>query len=221
MPLVRLILGMASLLACVACDRAAGSTKLIEVTISVRADRSVPLSGVPVRVDGDLAGRTDRAGLLRIELASSLRREVRLEPICPEGYRQPDRPSVLRLLSYTGEDAHSGLELELTCRPARRRAVFIVRAIGAPGIPIRLDGDVVERTNRDGVAHFSRSALPGTEYLVELDAAEHPELLPRRTAHRFELPDRDELFVVEQKFEPGRPARKSRVLPRPRIIRIE
>lgn len=220
-PLVRTILCTVGLLLPLACVAATGSSQPVDIVVSVTADSDVPLGGVPVRVDGEVAGQTSVDGLLRISVSSSLRREVRLEPVCPDGYLQPDEPSILRLRSYGREDAGSSLELELICRPALRSAVFIVLAVEGPRVVIRLDGEVVAHTNDDGVAHFARSARAGTKYLLELDASEHPGLLPRSTAHRFELPERNEIFVVEQKFELHREVRKSRAPRRPRIIKIE
>lgn len=221
MPVARAALAAVGLFVSSACDLSAGSTRVVHVRVRVTADSGTPLSGVPVRVDDDVAGRTGSAGFLLVELSAATRREVRLEPVCPEGHRQPDGPSVVRLRSYSGKGARTNLEIELTCRRARRRAIFIVRAINAADIAVRLDGEVVARTNPDGIAHLSRSAAAGTEYLIELDASEHSNLLPRSTMRRFELPDRDEIFIVEQRFERDGMKRESRRHRRPRIFRIE
>jgi hypothetical protein len=192
----------------------------IQVEISVEADPGVPLSGVPVRVDGESVGRSDSRGLLRTTVFGRPGQLVRFGQDCPEGHRAPAEGAALRLRKYDVGDATRSLEVKLECRPEARLAAFVVRAPNAPNIPVLVDGEIVARTNGAGVAHFSRLAPAGTEYLVELDARDYPALLPRTTSHLLTLPDFNELFVIDQTFEKRKKAGSSRATRR-RIIKIE
>ena len=98
--------------------------------------------------------------------------------------------------------------------------LLMVPSLLSAGVPILLDGEPVARTNGSGVAHFSIRGAPGTEYIVELETRERPRLRPRSPTHLFTLPDADEIFVINQAFDPEKePRRRGR---RPtRITKIE
>ena len=205
---------------CGGCEEAAPLPSGLDLAISVEADPGVYLSGVPIRVDGNPVGRSDSNGILLVNLRGSPGRLMRFEHDCPDGHRAPARPEELRLRRYEHGELTSPIEVSLTCRPEARLAVFVVRAINGPNLPVSLDGEVAARTNGVGVAHFSKLAPPGTEFLVRLDAEEFPSLLPQNASHLVALSDSDEIFVIDQAFEGGKKRAAARAARR-RIIKIE
>lgn len=202
------------------CEEAAPLPSGLGLAISVEADPGVYLSGIPVRVDGDPVGRSDSNGMLLVNLRGSPGRVIRFEYDCPEGHRAPARPQELRLRRYEHGKLTSPIEVSLTCRPEARLAVFVVRATNGPNLPVSLNGEVAARTNGVGVAHFSKLAPAGTEFLIRLDAEEYPSLLPQNASHLVALSDSDEIFVIDQAFEGGKKRAAARGARR-RILKIE
>lgn len=192
----------------------------VALQIVVESDPGIYLEGVPVRVDGLAVGRTSRAGALRTTLSSRAGRVVRVEHECPRGHAQPSSQKLLRLKAYRSGETPESIELKLVCRPTTRVGAFLVHAIGGPGLPVLLNGQVIARTSEHGIAHFSASGTAGTEYHVQIDASGSPNLMPRRTSHVFVLPDSHELFAVDQVFETRTGGGRARFR-RPRILKIE
>ena len=203
------------------CHEAASTPPSVPIVVSVEADPGVYLSGVPVRVDGELLGRSDSDGQLRTELRGHAGRLFRLEHDCPEGHKALQDTAELRLRRYADSRRAPPIEVKLTCRPEARLAVFVVRAANGPDLPVLLNGEVVARTNETGVAHFSELVPAGTEMLVQLDAREHPSLHPNTSSHLVTLPDFDELFLITRSFEKTGKSGQAPRRARPRIIKIE
>jgi hypothetical protein len=192
----------------------------VHIEVSVAADPGVPLDDVPVYVDGEPIGRSNAVGELRATIRGRPGQLLRFDHDCPRGHRPPTKPVALRLRSYRARKTIPPIEVELRCRPELRLAVFVVRATNGPSLPVLLDGELVGRTNRLGIAHFSKSVPAGSELLVQLDASARPALLPRRASHVVTVPDSHELFVINQSFEILKAQRRPRVS-RHRIIKIE
>jgi hypothetical protein len=147
---------------------------------------------------------------------------LRIEHDCPDGHEAPSKPKILRLRRFEAFDGSEpdAMEITLRCEPTKRLAAFIVRAKNGPDLPVHLNGERVALTNGSGVAHFSTRGAPGTDYTVELDTREHPQLLPQLPTHLFTLPDADEVFVLNQSFDvKSEPRRRGHR--RARITKIE
>jgi hypothetical protein len=203
-----------------ACQSSPAALVPLGLEVAVQSDHGVRLSGVDVLIDGEVAGKTSKGGVLATVVWSRPGLSHRVEPECPSPKFESAVPTVLRFRSYSPDATQAPLELSLTCRPAERLAAFLVKAINGSGLPVLLNGEVVATTNEDGIAHFSASGRPGSEYLVQIDASEVPRLLPRTLSQAFVLPDSHELFVIEHSFE-LRPAAAQTRARRSRIIKIE
>ena len=186
----------------------------------VESDPGLTLSDIPVYVDGEVAGRTDRHGVIRVSLFRRPGDIVTVSPACPEGHRLVEPVTAFRVRRYRKISESSAIQLRVRCHPSVRLAAFVVRAKNGPGINVLLDGVAVATTDANGIAQFSAIAAPGTEYIVQLDAASRPLLLPRRTSHAFIAPDADEIFLVHQVFHSRAPDKRARPS-RQRIIKIE
>ena len=192
----------------------------LQLEAIVESDPGLPLRGIPVYLDGVLIGESDALGRVSTSAEANSRHQLTLTHRCPEGHHETEPSRIVRVRRYRVERSPHGIRVHLRCKPSSRRAVFVVRANNGPGVRVRLDGEHVATTDSSGLAHFSRRGSPGTEYLVELDAAEDSALRPRRSAHVFRLPDSDELFIVDQAFR-TRGVASMHEPRRQRIIKIE
>lgn len=202
-----------------ACQQGARAGTPVLLEIVVEADPGAPLSAVPIRVDEERLGNTNADGTLRVPIIGEPGRVLRIAHDCPSGHRAPRKWASIRMRRYHS-DRPAPIQVKLQCRPLTRIAAFVVRAKNGANLPIRVNDEVVATTNSSGVAHFTKSSLPGTEYLVELDASGDPTLLPRSAVTQVRLPDANELFVIAPSFQSVDPARKRRQSRR-RIIKIE
>jgi hypothetical protein len=194
------------------CARGSTSERSFAVVFVVESDPGIRIGRAQVFVDRKPIGKTDPDGVVQMKIVGQPRQLLRVEHDCPDGHEDPLEPKMLRLRSFEGVDPSSTLAMEITlrCPPEKRLAAFIVRAKNGSDLPVLLDGEKVARTNGSGVAHFSASGAVGTEYVIELDTTERPQLLPQFPTHLFTLPDADEIFMVNQPFdlEKERPRRR-------------
>ena len=201
------------------CHRGAAAIIPVFLEIVVEEDAGMRLSAIPIRIDGEAAGRTNGDGTLRVPVFRQPGRVLRVTHDCPAGHHAPNPGVSVRVRRYELTQSEA-LRIKLRCRPLSRLAAFVVRAKGGAALPVLLNGERVATTNAAGIAHFSRSAPPGTEYRVEVDAREHPALLPRSAAMLVRLPDSSELFVIAPTFQSSNRRNKAGARRR-RIIKIE
>jgi len=204
------------------CERPPAAERPFSVVFVVESDPGVRLPRTHVFVDGEPVGESNSDGWIDTKINGQLGQQLRISYECPDGHEAPSELKTLRLRKFEGvhRSQPHAMEITLRCRPLKRLAAFVVRASKGPDLPVLLDGERVARTNGWGVAHFSVRGAPGTEYTVELGTAEHPELLPRSPTHLFNLPDADEIFVINQVFNvEKKPRRRGRR--RTRITKIE
>lgn len=195
-----------------ACSAGHDSPFATSVTFVVESDPGLRLGGVTVYLDGRPLGETDSSGMLKTDISDRVGSPLRLEHDCPNGHEVPSGPKLLRLRPFDGLDASNAgpLQITLRCRPKHRRAVFIVRTMNGDNLPILLDGEVVAETNSSGIAHFSTSARPRTDFLVQLDTHGRPELRPKTPSHLRALSGGDQIFLIDQAFEQRREPRRKR-----------
>ncbi|MGB0680230.1 MAG: hypothetical protein ACPGUV_11255 [Polyangiales bacterium] len=138
---------------------------------------------------------------------------------CPTGYRTPKTQPALRLRQVrpaAGGGKTAPLEIELHCRPRLRQLALIVRAQGAPSLPVIVDGERRGQTNAAGVAHLAFARPPHSRVRVHLDTSAHPKLHPQAPSRHFQLHDADQLAVFDQRFTPPPPKRRRTHRRRPR-----
>lgn len=204
------------------CQARSAPAPAIEVVFVVESDPGLRLGNVHVALEGKTLGKTDSDGVLRAKVDGKPGQRFKVAHVCPIGHVAPSAPKFLRLRKFdgTGESQSEGLKITLRCKPEKRLAVFIIRAKNGADLPVLLNGQTVAQTNSSGVAQFSTSARPGTDFVVELDTRSRPQLSPQRPTHLRMLPDADEIFVVDQSFD-HRKAPRRRRRPRSRITKIE
>lgn len=193
------------------------AARALQVEVVVESDPGQPLAGVPVYVGAEELGITGADGAARAQRFDAPGTLLRFRCDCPSGFRTSQAIKELSVKDYRALDTTTRLQIRLRCRPESRLAVFVVKARNGRRVDVLLEGERVARTDPDGVAHFSRRVAVGSEQVVELHA--DPRLKPSRVSHFFTMPDADEIFVVDQRFDVWRPQRPSSA--RRRIIKIE
>lgn len=221
--LIVLALASASLSLITSCNDEPAPPPRYPFTFSAHADGR-PLEGVEIMVNERSVGRTNAEGVLRVDLSGPEGAPVRLSAICPEGHRRTDPQTMplRRVQSLDPAAAARGMEVVFPCPPQRRNAVVVVRTHERGDIPVLLDGREVARTDASGAAHVHVAMEPGTTFTVLLDTRNHERLRPSSPSQAFTVPDRDEVFVLDQRFEEEQPRRVRRVSRprRPRPVRI-
>lgn len=222
MPVTRGLLLALAVFASSSCKAEPGPPPGAKVLFVVESDPGFRLGAVSIYLDGRLLGQTNSAGFLQTDIPIRSGSPLRLEHDCPIGHEAPSETKLLRLRPFDRLDAPDPgpLQITLRCRPKQRRAVFIVRAKGGAALPVLLDGELVAQTNSLGIAHFSTSAPPGTDFIVRVDTSARPELRPKAPSHLRALEDSDQIFLIEQAFQSRREPRRKGA-PRKRITKIE
>lgn len=206
--------GMLALMVVVlsACEEEPAPPPRHPFTFTVQADGE-PMEGVQITVNDGPVGTTGADGTLRVDLTGPSGATVRVAAACPLGFRNPDAQtfSLRRVQSLDPATAARGIEGSFACSPERRNAVVVVRSHDQTGVPVMLDGREIARTDPSGAAHVHVAMAPGTTFLVQLDTRHNERLRPRSPSQSYTLPDRDEVFVLDQRFseeQPPRPVRR-------------
>ncbi len=197
------------------------------ITFIAESDPGSPLGGVTVTVAGAAPAQTAADGTVRLELSGDEGTSVPVTATCPEGYRTAPAlsPIVLRTTVGVGGAPAPGLRVSVSCPPAMRQGVVVIRAGGtgtAPrsGLPVMIEGREVARTDASGVAHVSLNMAPGQSFQVLLaTATASPLLRPQDPQLTFVFPDANEIFAFDENFdeeappEPVHHARRRRAPP--------
>ena len=172
-----------------------------------------PVRGVTVVTNGERAGETDEDGELELTLVGPNGATISLVVECPDGYRSPADLRPLRLHSFRhleAEEPSVGIRRSVSCLPTERRAAFVVRTPGLADLPITIRDREVARTDASGVAHFSLRLRPNQRVRVQLNTSSRDDIRPQNPESTFRMPDRDEIFVIDQPFEVEQAPRQRR-----------
>ena len=185
------------------------------VTVSTQSDDGRPLENITIEANGQPLGKSSKEGIIQTILEGPEGTQIELAYKCPEGYRQPARPSVLTLRRFRelGSKTGRGLNMKLNCSPLKRTAGFVVKTNKIEGIRVMLNGEQVAMTNSVGVASFAAEVDPQSDFdvILNTEATEKlATLLPVSPNKSFRIGDRDDLFVFDQQFEMKKPERKVR-----------
>ncbi len=199
-----------------ACEEEPAAPPRYPFTFTAHSDGE-PLEGVQVTVNGGAVGTTNSEGVLRVDLTGPEGAQVSVAAACPAGHRSPDAAQVhtlRRVQSLDPATSARGIEVPFACPPEHRHGVVVVRAGEQAGMPVMVDGREVARTDASGTAHVHVAMAPGTTFQVLLDTRYNDRLRPRSPTQTYTLPDRDEVWVLDQNFQVEEPPRPRRRRPR-------
>jgi len=180
-----------------------------ELELRVRTDNGAAVRGAIILVDATSRGETDADGIFRTRTRGAPGQRVRVDVKCPAGFR-PRADGLEAVLRRAGDDEQvevSRLALDAECLPTNRLGVLVVRAVGAPSLPILINGERSGETGATGIAHVPVKLVPGTALRVTLDTSSTRALRPQNPTQRFAIEDRDAVLLVDQSFSAA-PKRK-------------
>jgi hypothetical protein len=207
---MRHLLPLSLAIALVGCGEVAPSAPY-PVVFEAVSDPGEALANVTLTAGGVALGTTNAEGRLAVELSGTEGAMVVIAASCPENHRAPlpVAPLVLRRTLDLATGAPAVLRVSVTCPPAVRGGVVIVRAGGAGnrgGIPVMVDGVEMGRTDRSGVAHIALQRAPGTTVSVMLATSTLlPDVTPHNPAMPFTFRDNDEIFLFDRPLEDPAP----------------
>lgn len=183
------------------------------ITFVAESDPGIPLAGVTLTVAGAPPALTGADGTVRVELSGEEGTSVPVSATCPEGYRDAPAlsPIVLRTTVGVGGAPPPGFRVSVSCLPATRQGVVVIRAGGTgaatrAGLPVMIEGREVARTDASGVAHVSLNMAPGQSFQVLLATATvSPMLRPQDPRLTFVFPDANEIFAFDENFDEEAP----------------
>jgi len=197
-----MLVAVAAMVGCSAPPMEDPSRSTMCAEISITSDPNKGLAGVVIGIGNDLQlATTDERGRASVTLKGVEGDTVDLAVRCPGGYQSPAPIHVgLRRLS-PGSPAP---RFEARCAPIQRNIVVGIRAENGANLPVQHLGKVVAQTDASGVAHVVVQARANEQltFLLDTKSTERkPALKPENPTLTFVAKDRDELVVLDQKFE--------------------
>lgn len=173
--------------------------QVASVLVRAESDPGVALAEVSLAAAGEKLGTTGRDGSLHLRLRGPLGDVVRLNVLCPSGYRAktPELQVVLR-----PNEGSRPPEYRVRCSPERRTLVISLQAEHARNVPLRYLGKIIARTDEQGIAHALLQLPEGEQAKLVLDtsAREHRALRPQNPVLLVSVPQHDEVVSLKQQF---------------------
>lgn len=202
--------------AAAACGSAKPPMHSQRAQIRVQNDASRPVQGASVLVNGEAVGATSSEGRAEVQVKGVAGDKFRVNLTCPEGYRPPTPEA--HEIYVTPSLSGPAPELAFKCVATSRKAIVAVRAENGAGLPVRLLGREVGRTDEQGAATVLVEVQEGESFELVLDTSRSKLLLhPQNPALTFRVGANDESFVFDQKFTIEKPRRSP--APKPYIPR--
>ena len=179
------------------------STSAYEVEFRAESDAGSAVDGVSVFTGRRLLGTTDQEGRLHFRLQGTEGQTMPVNLKCPDGYKEPEHPSTIRLARTKSVDvqADQPLKLGAICMRLSRDIAVVVFADQGSAVPVTIDGEPATVTSSDGFAqvllHVAREVHSVT---VGLDTNTYVDLVPKNPRRTYELPAGDAILVFNQKF---------------------
>ncbi len=190
-----------------------------QLGLTIYGDPGKPVAGARVSQGARPIAESDAEGRVAISSSGSEGQVLAFQVHCPEGYRSPPQPISVVLKRVAESDRRP--EYQAHCEPLLRTAVVAVRAEHGPDLPVLYLGREVARTDSSGAAHFMLKSPPDDSIEITLDTSQYPKLRPHNPSARFQVAQRDDVFVFEQTFRAPPPPSKRPVLRRaPGIINL-
>ncbi|MBX3220290.1 MAG: hypothetical protein KF795_07195 [Labilithrix sp.] len=187
----------------------------MKAEIVVTSDPGHGLGGAVLVASDRPVATTNAEGHASVDLEGVEGDSVALTVRCPAGFESPAPVRVaLRRLSKDSRPPR----FDARCAPLERTFVVGIRADNGPDLPIYRLGKLVGRTDAAGAAHVVVRAKANEQISLTLDTkgVERPSRLrPESPTLTFVAGPRDEVVVLEQRFDLERAAAVRRAPPRP------
>jgi len=149
------------------------------IAVDATSDPGVPLEGVELRAGERVMGKTDAKGHAIIAPLGAEGTALDVLVRCPDGYDSPTDPIKMTLRRFVG--TKTAPTYGVSCPPAVRSVVAVIRAENGPNLPVLRLGREVGRTDAAGIAHMLLDVKPGesVELTLATVAKETEQLRPQ------------------------------------------
>lgn len=171
-----------------------------QVSVTVQADKSVPVADVSITRNSRELGKTDKDGHITLTFHGSEGDKLDVWVKCPEGYRSPDRPITVTLLRLSdGKIA----EYPASCEPTERKVVVSITADNGANIPVFLLGKQIATLDESGAATILLTGHPGDHMDFRLDTGsdKFKLLLPQSPTVQLDVQGEDHIYPLDQPFK--------------------
>ena len=170
----------------------------LDVTVKSLADSGEVVPGAHVSLAEKQLGISNAQGLLTATLEGQPGTVHQLTVKCPTGFASPEKPIDVTITQLApGSPAPQFLA---RCTALAHKTLLGIRTENGADLPIVYLGNVIGRTDTQGVAHVSLTLPAGETATVLLDTSSKPELIPQNPKLVFKAGAKDELVLLEQKF---------------------
>jgi hypothetical protein len=168
------------------------------VVVRVLDESKAAVAKAAITTGGDVIAQTNGEGLAEVSVTGKEGAVFPLEVRCPNGYRSPSTPILVRRLRAS----EAAPEYLAKCSRLRHSLVIAVHAEGGPNLPILHLGKEVARSDASGEAQVVIEGEVHERVELVLSTAD-PKLVkvhPQNPAATFEIGEQDERKTFEVKF---------------------
>jgi hypothetical protein len=177
----------------------------------VTQSKGKPVTGAKILSGKEVLGATDQAGKVLLKLEGSEGDAVELLVQCPEGLASPEKPITVGLRVMAPGSPSPRFEAE--CVPLTHNILVGLRTDKGADLPVLYLDEVVGHTNSAGVAHLRLTVTPKEQVTLTIDTSKKPALRPQNPRITFVTSDKDEMILLEQKFDLLRKKAKPKAKP--------
>lgn len=188
-----------------------------------------PLPKIPVVLDGNIVGQTDKDGKFIAILSEFAGKPVTLGVKEVEGYRfiseKTELNEELKVTTVGNEPSGVPLFLQVQAESIKKEYFVWVRANcnetleaeSCADMPVKLRGEVVATTNEHGFAHFTFDDVPqnDVEIAIETPASDPSDenasqVEPADPKYKFTLHLESQVYVIDETFSDPNGAKKKK-----------
>lgn len=180
------------------------------VRFKITGEDGQGLKGAQIAHEKTVFGTTQADGTATITLAGREGERIALEVRCPAPFDSPKEPHIVGLRHLAPGSPPPTFTAD--CTRSHHTFVVGIRTERGVGLPVIRLGQVVGKTDAFGAAHVIVEAAPNEQIALRLDTSAQRRLRPQSPTLTFVTGDKDELVLLEQKFN------ELRAKPKPRPV---
>jgi hypothetical protein len=186
-----------------------------EVIVRITSDKTRPVPGAQLMLDGAKVGTTGTDGSATLRFVGNEGEAYDLQVACPAGLQSPSKPIGVTLRKLAENSRKP--EFSAVCPPATQMTVVAVRAENGPNLPVLYLGKEVGRTDTAGAANVALRLAPNESFELTLGTDEKgaERLQPKNPTSAFTVKDHDDIVTFEKRFSLEK--LKPRPVGRPRV----
>ena len=169
-------------------------------SVSISAEtRGKPVAGAKVLKGKAMLGTTDASGKVLLKLKGTEGDTEELTVQCPAGLASPEKPILVGLRAMAAGSPTPNFDAE--CVPLAQEILVGLRTENGANLPIIYLDEVIGHINAAGVTHLKLKVAPKEQVTLTIDTSKNPALRPQNPTLTFVAKEKDEMILLEQKFD--------------------